>query len=77
MQAPIPIIKCMAEGYKLPLLLPLLSPPQDIKQKISSSHHNADFVSSAIVELLKNNLRYLNQFLLKKKFKYEDLRVAT
>ena len=100
LQAPVPIIEHISEGYKQPLL----SPPPTYSG--SSAHHNADFVSSAIVELLQNrcvrkisyrshicsplsvvsngagklklvvNLRYLNQFLLKEKFKYEDLRVA-
>ena len=103
LQAPVPIIDCISEGYKLPLLSP---PPSYSSKNQSSAHQNADFVSSAITELLQNrcvqrisykphicsplsvvansmgklrlvlNLRYLNQFLLKEKFKYEDLRVA-
>ena len=103
MQAPVPIIDCIAEGYKLPLLSP---PPTYAGKNQSSAQQNADFVSSPITELLQNhcvqripykphicsplsvvsnnvgilrlllNLHYLNQFLLKDKFKYEDLRVA-
>ena len=103
LHAPDPIIDCISEGYKLPLLS---SPPTFFSKNQSSACQNADFVSSAITELLQNrcvqkiaykphicsplsvvsnnagklrlvlNLRYLNQFLLKEKFKYEDLRVA-
>ena len=103
LHAPDPIIDCVSVGYKLPLLSP---PPTYFSKNQSSASHNADFVSSAINELLQNrcvqkitykphicsplsvvsnkasklrlvlNLRYLNQFLLKEKFKYEDIRVA-
>ena len=103
LQAPVPIIETVSEGYKLPLLS---LPPTYERRNQSSAHQHADFVSSAITELLQNrciqkvafkphicsplsvvsnnsgklrlvlNLRYLNQFLWKEKFKYEDLRVA-
>ena len=51
LQAPVPIIECISEGYKLPLLSP---PPTYSGKNQSSAHHNADFVSLAIVELLQN-----------------------
>ena len=100
LQAPVPIIETVSEGYKLPLLSTYE------RRNQSSAHQHADFVSSAITELMQSrciqkvafkphicsplsvvsnnagklrlvlNLRYLNQFLFKEKFKYEDLRVA-
>ena len=98
-----PVIECIEEGYKLPLLS---LPPPFIAKNQKSATNNPSFVTEAVAELLRNrciqtvtqkphicsplsvvsnssgklrlvlNLRYLNQFLLKAKFKYEDLRVA-
>ena len=52
LQVPVPITDCIAEGYKLPLLSP---PPTYAGKNQSSAHQNADFVSSAITELLQNH----------------------
>jgi len=103
LQAPVPIIETVSEGYKLPLLS-LLQTYERRNQ--SSAYQHADFVSSAITELMQSrciqkvafkphicsplsvvsnnagklrlvlNLCYLNQFLFKEKFKYEEFRVA-
>ena len=50
-QAPVPIIDCISEGYKLHLLSP---PPVYSSKNQSLAHQNADFVSSAISELLQS-----------------------
>ena len=51
-QAPVPIIDCISEGYKLPLLAP---PPTYYGKNQSLAHQNAGFVLSAIAELLQNH----------------------
>ena len=51
LQAPVPIIDTVSEGYELPLLS--LPPTYESKNQ-SSAHQHADFVSSAIAELLQN-----------------------
>ena len=103
LQAPEPIIDCMTDGYKLPLLL---APPRFSKPNHQSALDNVDFIQSSLAELLSNrcvrmvtevphvcsllsvvinrsgkkrlvlNLCFLNQFMLKDKFKYEDIRLA-
>ena len=103
LQAPPPIIDCIAEGYKLPLLS---FPPQFARPNHKSALENADFVTNSLEELTTNrciqqiksqphicsplsvvtnrsgkkrlvlNLRFLNQFVLKEKFKYEDIRLV-
>ena len=103
LQAPGPIIDCITEGYKLPLLS---APPQFSRPNHQSALDNAEFIEASLAELLANrcvrtvadaphicsplsvvsnragkkrlvlNLRFLNQFLLKDKFKYEDIRLA-
>ena len=103
LKATSPVIDCIRDGYKLPLLS-IPAPFSGSNQK--SALDSAEFVTSAIKELLANrcickmtnkprvcspllvvrnkegkerlviNLRYLNQYLFKKSFKYEDIRVA-
>ena len=103
LHAPGPIIDCITNGYKLPLLS---APPQYARPNHQSALDNAEFVETSLAELLSNrcvrnmadvphvcsplsvvinragkkrlvlNLRFLNQHLLKDKFKYEDIRLA-
>ena len=103
LKAPGPIIECIKDGYKLPLLS-IPAPFSGSNQK--SALESAEFVTSTLSELLVNrcihkvsdkpricsplsvvrnsegkerlvlNLRYLNQYLYKESFKYEDIRVA-
>ena len=48
LKAPMPILDCLSEGYKLPLLSP--TPPFTAKNR-KSALENAEFVSSAINEI--------------------------
>ena len=103
LKAPSPIIECIKDGYKLPLLA-IPAPFSGPNQK--SALERAKFVTSTLSELqvdrcihkvsdkpricsplsvvrnsegkerLVLNLRYLNQYLYKESFKYEDIRVA-
>ena len=103
LKAPSPIIECIRDGYKLPLLS---TPAPFSGSNQSSALESAEFVTSALSELLVNrcirkvndkpricsplsvvrnsegkerlvlNLRYLNRYLYKESFKYEDIRVA-
>lgn len=104
LQAPPTVMDWICNGYKLPLLY---MPTPFSQKNHGSALENKEFVSGAIMELMRNrcvkkldskpsicsplsvvnnsdgklrlvlNLRHLNQFLRKDKFKYEDLRVAT
>ena len=104
LQAPPTVMDWICNGYKLPLLY---MPTPFSQKNHGSALENREFVSGAIMELVRNrcvkkldsqpficsplsvvknsdgkmrlvlNLRHLNQFLRKDKFKYEDLRVAT
>ena len=101
--SPPPVIECIKEGYKLPLLS---LPDHYVRPNHKSAQLSKGFVNEAISDLLKNrcirevkelphvcsplsvvtsksnkkrlvvDLRYLNQHLLKERFKYEDLRLA-
>lgn len=103
LKAPPPVLECIREGYKLPLLdIPAMYHKCNAKSALDAK----EFVTNSLKELLQNrcirkvdtrphvcsplavvtngegkkrlvlNLRYLNQFLLKERFKYEDLHIA-
>lgn len=51
LQAPGPIIDCITEGYKLPLLS---APPHYSKPNHQSALDNAEFVETSLTDLLAN-----------------------
>ena len=74
----------VTEGYRLPLFS---RPPPICFRNHSSARREEGFVENAVQELLRSrcamgvqrlvmDLRYLNQFLWKDKFRYEDIKAA-
>lgn len=51
LEAPPPVIECIKEGYKLPLLS---LPEQYMKPNHRSAQQNKEFVTEAVSDLLKN-----------------------
>ena len=51
LEAPLPVIECIKEGYKLPLLS---LPEQHMKPNHRSAQQNEEFVTEAVSDLLKN-----------------------